>query len=224
MDKCVYGGDRSRDNAAYYRIPMIGSFFQWRLSSAIKLLGNGQFNDILDIGYGGGFLFDRLTGHASRLYGVDTHQHGGKIQHVLQGEGLRLSLTRGEIRKLPFAHDSFDAVFSMSLLEHIVEIDRAVAELYRVLRVGGRAIVGFPPRTWLTSLLFDLIGFDHKRLHPTHQETIIGALRNRFEIDVVKHLPSIGSLYILCRCIKTDSLNSSVGWIPGNRGDGQTIS
>ncbi len=211
MDKLVYGADRSKDNAAYYKIPVIGSFFRWRLSSAIKLLGNGQFNDVLDIGYGGGFLFDRLARHASRLYGVDMHQHGGMVRHMLQGKGLTLYLARGEILELPFAHDSFDAVFSMSLLEHIVEIDRAVDELHRVLRVGGQAIVGFPPRTRLTSLLFDLIGFDHKRLHPTDHATIISSLRRKFEVEVVKHLPRIGSLYILCRCIKTDSVNSSVG-------------
>lgn len=51
-----------------------------------------------------------------------------------------------DVRDLPFRDASFDAVYSMGTIEHFRDYERAVAELARVLRPGGRAIVGVPNR------------------------------------------------------------------------------
>jgi SAM-dependent methyltransferase len=51
-----------------------------------------------------------------------------------------------DVRELPFRDGSFDAIYSMGTIEHFRDYDRAVAELARVLRPGGRAIVGVPNR------------------------------------------------------------------------------
>ena len=50
------------------------------------------------------------------------------------------------MRDLPFRDDSFDAIYSMGTIEHFAETERAVAEMARVLKPGGRAIVGVPNR------------------------------------------------------------------------------
>ena len=52
----------------------------------------------------------------------------------------------GDVRWLPWASDSFEAVYSMGTIEHVDETEQAVAEIFRVLRPGGRAIVGVPNR------------------------------------------------------------------------------
>jgi SAM-dependent methyltransferase len=52
----------------------------------------------------------------------------------------------GDVRRLPFRDASFDAVYSMGTIEHFDETERAVEEIARVLRPGGRAIVGVPNR------------------------------------------------------------------------------
>ncbi len=42
---------------------------------------------------------------------------------------------------LPFADDSFDRVFSMTAIEFVADAARAVTELNRVARKGGRVVV-----------------------------------------------------------------------------------
>jgi SAM-dependent methyltransferase len=52
----------------------------------------------------------------------------------------------GDVRDLPFRDASFDAIYSMGTIEHFDETERAVDEIARVLKPGGRAIVGVPNR------------------------------------------------------------------------------
>ena len=47
---------------------------------------------------------------------------------------------------MPYRDDSFDAIYSMGTIEHFDETDAAVREMWRVLKPGGRAIVGVPNR------------------------------------------------------------------------------
>ena len=67
----------------------------------------------------------------------------------------RAAFTRGsaplraaaaDVRALPFCDASFDAIYSMGTIEHFDETEQAVREMARVLKVGGRAIVGVPNR------------------------------------------------------------------------------
>ena len=51
-----------------------------------------------------------------------------------------------DCRRIPYATGSFDAVYSMGTIEHFDESEDAVREICRVLKPGGRAIVGVPNR------------------------------------------------------------------------------
>ena len=85
----------------------------------------------------------------ARTFGVDISLPTiGLARQAFAAAGLTggLSAAGGDVRDLPFANDSFDAIYSMGTIEHFVETERAVAEMARVLKPGGRAIVGVPNR------------------------------------------------------------------------------
>ena len=83
----------------------------------------------------------------ARAYGIDISE-----PTVIQaraafdtGQGALHSVI-GDVRDLPFSDASFDAIYSMGTIEHFDETERAVEEMARVLKPGGRAIVGVPNR------------------------------------------------------------------------------
>jgi len=47
----------------------------------------------------------------------------------------------GSMTELPFADAAFDAAYATESLEHAVEIEKAVAEICRVVKLGGRIVV-----------------------------------------------------------------------------------
>lgn len=54
-------------------------------------------------------------------------------------------LLDGDARALDFPDASFDRVFSVAALEHVLELPRALVELHRVLRPGGVMFATFGP-------------------------------------------------------------------------------
>ena len=54
-----------------------------------------------------------------------------------------VSLHRGNAEHLPYASSSFDAVYGSSVLHHL-DLERSLAETFRVLRPGGRCVFTEP--------------------------------------------------------------------------------
>ena len=79
----------------------------------------------------------------ARAYGIDISRP--IVEQARRGfNGLPLGATLADVRVLPFAEASFDAIYSMGTVEHFPETQQAVDELARVLKPGGRLILGVP--------------------------------------------------------------------------------
>jgi len=81
----------------------------------------------------------------ARCYGIDISLPIVRQAHSGFGE-LRLRAPIADVRQLPFRDGSFDAIYSMGTVEHFDETELALSEIFRVLRPGGRAVIGVPNR------------------------------------------------------------------------------
>lgn len=117
----------------------------------LNLIDFEKAKEILDIGCGRGLM---MIGAAKRMtegkaVGVDLwlekDQAGNRPDATLENARLEnvvnlVEVQTADMRKLPFANESFDAVLSHWALHNIEELDGrtlACQEAYRVLRVGG---------------------------------------------------------------------------------------
>ncbi len=81
----------------------------------------------------------------ARVFGIDIAKPTIELARSEFG-GATLHAAGGDVRALPFQDASFDAIYSMGTIEHFAETEQAIAELLRVLKPGGRAIIGVPNR------------------------------------------------------------------------------
>ena len=83
----------------------------------------------------------------ARAFGIDISEPTVILARAAFESGpCGLEAAVADVRDLPFGDGSFDAIYSMGTIEHFDETERAVEEMARVLKPGGRAIVGVPNR------------------------------------------------------------------------------
>ena len=99
---------------------------------------------VLDIGCGNGYVLSRYAASGARVCGVDLTNAAVRLcRRRFALAGLAGQFVVGNAEELPLPDHSFDCVCSMGVLHHTPNTAAAVAELYRVLRPGGRLIVMF---------------------------------------------------------------------------------
>ncbi len=88
---------------------------------------------------------------------------GFDISEAALENAARLGLKVGRIGQdstLPFPSDAADAAICLEVLEHLMEPDRAMAEIYRALKPGGIAILSVPNCAFISQRIeFLLTGF-----------------------------------------------------------------
>ena len=92
---------------------------------------------VLDVGCGKGRfarVFHELEPQAE-LWGLDISE--AMLRFVPEGIQTRA----GSMTELPFADDFFDGAYATESLEHAVEIAKAVGEICRVVKPGGRIAI-----------------------------------------------------------------------------------
>jgi len=107
---------------------------------------------VLDAGCGHGYYFMGLALQGAQVVGIDLSptdvRKGARLARRLglsnRADGVSGAPARylaGSLTQLPFADGAFDVVVCNSVLEHIPQDGRALAEMSRVLRPGGRLVL-----------------------------------------------------------------------------------
>ncbi len=141
---------------------------------------------VLEVGCGTGLLLKETAPVASQAVGLDL-SHG-----MLRAAADRsLTVVEASADSLPFDDAVFDLVYSFKVLAHVPDIARAVAEMVRVTRPGGRLVLEFYNRSSLRYLI--------RRLRPDGKVgpgTTEGDVFTRFDAlsDLQRLLPDNASL------------------------------
>ena len=105
-------------------------------------------NRILDVGCGEGtaeIRIGRLHVSQIRMVGVDLMIERVMVaRHQTAGHNQRVAYATADACHLPFRDGAFDSTFCVAVLQHIADVEAAVAEFARVTRAGGRVLAVEP--------------------------------------------------------------------------------
>ena len=104
-----------------------------------QLASASPLRDVVDLGCGDGRVTTELTGGLgiTKLRAVEGYAPFRDAARALGIDAIDADLEQ----RLPFDDDAFDAVVSNQVIEHLADTDAFVAEIRRVLRPGGVAVI-----------------------------------------------------------------------------------
>lgn len=113
---------------------------------ALDALVVSDGDDVLELGYGHGRTLEaiaRLT-PSGRIAGVDVSEDMRDMaSRRCAGLARTVDLFVGDTRRLPFEDASFSRALAVHLLYFWEQPDEHLSEIHRVLRQGGRLVLGF---------------------------------------------------------------------------------
>ena len=193
--------DPAAEPTRYYYWPLVGWFYRERLRMMLRALGNTHRPCLLEVAYGSGIFLPSLAPLCDELTGVDLHEHQELVRKNLAATMVTAQLDTGDARALPYPDDAFDAVVSASMLEHLVDPRAVIGEMLRVLRPGGRLVMGFPGQNPAMNAFFRMLGFDPKAIHPSSHRDILDAIEQRHgtvaPVTLPRRLPHDFCLYFV---------------------------
>ncbi|MGH7882183.1 MAG: class I SAM-dependent methyltransferase [Candidatus Dormibacteraceae bacterium] len=116
-----------------------------RLQLIEQALVGLECSRLLDDGCGVGAYLNSLGDYAAEVYGLDYELE--RLQQAKSRGSQIPPLICAAAEEIPFLSESFDAVISNEVIEHVADDQLAVQEMVRVLKVGGRAVI-FCPNRW----------------------------------------------------------------------------
>jgi ubiquinone/menaquinone biosynthesis C-methylase UbiE len=122
------------DSATYAKVNRLDPHHVRRIAEWLPDLDG---RDVLEVGCGRGHLLRVLQEAGADAVGVDLNPQA--IAH-----GVVDGLSVGRADALPFPDEHFDALISVHTIEHLPDLDRALTEMVRVVRPGGRLLLIYP--------------------------------------------------------------------------------
>jgi ubiquinone/menaquinone biosynthesis C-methylase UbiE len=128
---------------------MMGRWSRRLAPLLIRFGGLADGDCVLDVGCGTGSLTFTLPeiANVASVTGIDPADSFVEFARS-RSTDPRTSFHTADARALPFENNSFDRVFSMLVLQFIPDAARAVAEMRRVVRLGGTVTAA----VWTTSV------------------------------------------------------------------------
>ncbi len=105
---------------------------------------------MLDLGCGSGWFLAAMRDRGWETYGVEINQAAAKLGQETHG----LQIFSGSLQEARFPSDFFDYIRSNHSFEHISCPNETLKEICRILKPGGKVLIGVPNVEGLNARLF----------------------------------------------------------------------
>jgi len=109
----------------------------WRIAT-VRAIDPKPGERILDVATGTGVVAARIQRTGATVVGLDFS--AGMVAEARR-KHPKIEFVEGDAQKLPFGDDTFDAVTISFGLRNVEDPKLALAEMYRVLKPGGRLVI-----------------------------------------------------------------------------------
>ena len=133
--------DKEEYDAIYTALPRVQKGTDNSEACIERIIESVNPGNVIDIGCGPGVLLQRIVTQK----GFDGFSYTGvdfQIDPTTRQSDERLEFHEAAIESMPFEDNSFDTVICTHVLEHILDLPKAVAELRRICR--GKLIIVVP--------------------------------------------------------------------------------
>jgi ubiquinone/menaquinone biosynthesis C-methylase UbiE len=174
----------------------------WTLieNSTIKLVKNySKGGIILDVGVGTGRLLSLLN---------ETYQKNGvdiSLDYLALAKSKGIDVCKAMIEELPYKNGFFDLITCTDVLEHVLDLNKSISEMFRVLKVGGYMIIRVPYRENLKAYLSPSVPYEFVHLRNFDEFCLKLLFEKVFEGKVIDY-NTIGP-YLNRNIIKDNLLN-----------------
>jgi SAM-dependent methyltransferase len=141
---------------------------------AVDLLGLRQFDEVLEVGFGGGVNLPTMIERAKFVAGVDPSPDVVRRASARFREAVRsgrVIFREGSADSIPFESERFGKICTVNTVYFWSSLEIGFAELRRVLARDGQLAVGFLPKQWM-----DRMGVPSDIFTPRTSEEVNSAL------------------------------------------------
>jgi len=111
----------------------------------VKAVGSASGKKVLDIGFGNGIILSEFAKVGAITYGLETERSLLSFaEKRFKDINMSSTLKSYDGKSFPFPDNTFDYVYSTSVLEHMSHPGDVFSEISRVLTVGGKFYLSFP--------------------------------------------------------------------------------
>ena len=133
---------------------------------AIRKLLPKRMEKFADIGGGYGRLANEYIKRARKVYIFDYSK--SELAQAKEIFGDKIETKAGDIYTLPFQDNELDGLIMVRVTHHLEDMDKAISELYRVLKPGGVAVVEVANKRTLPKMARYVTG--RSRVNPFNKE------------------------------------------------------
>nr|VFJ65526.1 MAG: Methyltransferase domain-containing protein [Candidatus Kentron sp. DK] len=115
-----------------------------RRGAVMASLGLKTGEQVLDIGTGFGFMAAEMAdyvGPNGQIHGIDLSESMLGMARERCADKPWVTFRSGDALTLPVADASFDVAVSVQVYELVADVAKALSEMHRVLRPGGRGVI-----------------------------------------------------------------------------------